>query len=69
MSDIQNELNTVVHTIRNQLNQVSMHTEVAKMLIDQDGNVEKIQQSLNIVLEACVQCDMTLNSLKNSSQP
>jgi|GEM_PF-2936821 len=67
MSDTQNVLNTVVHTLRNQLNQASMHAEVAKMLVEQDGTKDKIQQSLDIIIGACEQCDITLTQLKSSS--
>lgn len=62
------KLSEVIHALRNQLNQISMHTEVAKLLLEQDDDHDKIFESMTVILNACAECDATLTAFKNNSE-
>lgn len=46
----------LLHTIRNQLNNISINTELAKLQIRQQHAEEAILASLDKISEACKEC-------------
>ncbi len=57
-----------IHDIRNPLNVISMNAELAKMLLDQGGDVERIKHCLDKVLNACQQAGGGLDRLRSQSE-
>ncbi|WP_439134992.1 histidine kinase [Pseudomaricurvus sp.] len=49
-----------LHEIRNQLNNISMNTELAKLQANQGQPAEAIVESLNKVSEACKECSQLI---------
>lgn len=55
-----------IHNLRNNLNTISMQTELAKMLLQQNAAPESIGLALDKILQACERCSNQLHSI---SQP
>ncbi len=64
---IHSEQRQRIHDIRNRLNNISIQTELALMLISQGESNEKVIAPLEKVLLTCKQCSEELTSL--SKQP
>ncbi len=65
MSD--DSVNQLIHDVRNPLNNISMHAELAKMLVAEGATEEKILQTLDNILQHCQHCSTVLSAFKENS--
>lgn len=65
MSDA--NVNQLIHDVRNPLNNISMHAELAKMLVTQGATEEKILQTLDNIIQHCQHCSTVLSEFKEKS--
>ena len=63
----QSKTNTLHHDIRNHLNRISMQTELAKMLLEQGADTNKILDILEPILKACSDCDTQLQASQHEA--
>jgi signal transduction histidine kinase len=65
---MQTRVDKLVHDVRGSLNSISMNAELAKLLCQQNGNPEKIQHCLGVILRECSQCNALVEDFRNETQ-
>ena len=53
------------HQLRNQLNNIAMNAELAKLQVNNQASLQEILGTLNKVTEACRACGITLDQEKD----
>lgn len=64
----QSNSNIRIHGVRNNLNTIAMQTELAKMLVEANGDKSKIITALDKVLAACTDCSEKLQAVNRSKE-
>lgn len=55
---------TLIHDIRNPLNGIAMNAELAKLILQNNGDTAKALMALETVLKNCQICSEQLSNLK-----
>ena len=45
-----------LHDLRNPLNNISIHAELARLLVEKNADTEKLAAALDVILRECRQC-------------
>jgi signal transduction histidine kinase len=57
-------INTLLHDIRNPLNAIAMNAELAKLILQTNGDATKALIALETILKNCQACSEQLSLLK-----
>ncbi|MDP5029584.1 MAG: histidine kinase [Paraglaciecola sp.] len=60
------EFKDFTHRLRNPLNSISLHAELGKMLIANQGSSEKIAQAFEVILQQCKRCEQTISDMRSN---
>jgi len=60
------DINSVIHEIRNPLNAIAMNAELARLIIETQGDPIKAMNALDAILRSCNICSERLQDLKNA---
>jgi len=59
------ELNKIIHDLRNPLNNISINAELAKLLVEQGGEKQRIIAAIEQIMLQCVSCSSGIDDLKS----
>lgn len=57
-----NDINKIIHDIRNPLNSIAMNAELAKLLAENNGDPERLKSAIDTILAECRNCADVLAS-------
>ncbi|WP_340680698.1 histidine kinase dimerization/phospho-acceptor domain-containing protein [Paraglaciecola sp.] len=60
------EFNQFIHNVRNPLNSITLHAELGKMLIEDQGSAEQIKNAFSVILQQCKSCELILTDMRKS---
>lgn len=55
------DINKIIHDLRNPLNSIAMNAELAKLLVENRGDHERLLNAVEIVLSECRRCGELLD--------
>lgn len=58
------DINKIIHDIRNPLNNIAINAELAKLLVEQGGDKQRIIGSIEQIMQQCKNCALSIDNLK-----
>lgn len=56
-----NEIEQLLHDVRNPLNNIAMNAELAKMILDSQGDQKRLGAAIEVILKECRKCGELLD--------
>ncbi len=64
---LDNELNRLLHDLRNPLNNISINAELGKLMLERTGDIQRAVQIFEIIIGECRNCSNKLDAVKSGS--
>ena len=56
-----NEIEQLLHDVRNPLNNIAMNAELAKLILDSQGDPKRLGTAIDVILKECRKCGELLD--------
>jgi signal transduction histidine kinase len=64
---LDNEVNRLLHDLRNPLNNISINAELGKLMLERTGDIQRAVQIFEIIISECRNCSNKLDAVKSGS--